>query len=146
MCTYSAYTHTHLHVHARILQMQVYAAFNANGIYTSKSYKYNHRITTLVKDALKKNKDIWVVSSDRNLKKSKYDHSQQYTNRIAYDTQINNMYDELTNEIVSDIEACVYDYPESYVSLVMTTGTLGYSHSDIIDNKDNEVYLIHCPE
>ena len=117
--------------------MSAYASIQRNISMTAK--KYNYRISSLVKDALKKNKKISIVSSDINIVKgSKCNTFNDYKNRIVYDTQINNMFDELTNEIVSDIEACVYDYPESYISIITTDEYDEYSSK-------SETYLIHCP-
>jgi ribulose bisphosphate carboxylase small subunit len=48
------------------------------------------------------------------------------------------MYDELASEILSDIESCVYDYPEAYISILTVDET------DSV--KRTESFLIHSPE
>ena len=99
---------------------------------------YHTRISNIVKNSLKKNKRISIISSQHsNIPVHNYtDHSVLYA---CYDTQINNMYDELANEILSDIESCVYDYPDSYISILTTEDTESAK-------KHAESYLIHCPE
>ena len=103
-------------------------------------YSYRNKVCDLVKTALKKNKRISVITSQKNIVNgSKCNKSISYENYAVYDTQINNMFDELTNEIVSDIESCAYDYPETYISLVTTDS------NDKISKK-SESYLIHSPD
>ena len=101
---------------------------------------YRSKVCELVKTALQKNKRISIITSHTNLiRGSKCDKSINYENYAVYDTQINNMFDELTNEIVSDIETCACDYPETYISIVTTDNNDTFS-------KKSESYLIHCPE
>ena len=110
----------------------------------SRNNIYQTRISHIVKNALKKNKRITITTSEKNIIKQLYDSNSIHTvnaNTIqyaSYDTHINNMYEELTNEILSDIESCVYDYPEGYVSIIT-------SENNNLKNK-TETYLIHCPE
>ena len=101
---------------------------------------YKNKVSELVKNALKKNKRISIITSNTTFTKgSKCNRLHEYNKYAVYDTQINNMYDELTNEIVSDIETCACDYPETYISLITSD-----DDSDVI--KKCESYLIHCPE
>lgn len=101
---------------------------------------YRNKVSNLVKTALKNNKRISIITSQKhNIKGSKCNRFQEYNKYADYDTQINNMFDELTNEIVSDIETCACDYPETYISIVTTK-----ENADL--NLKSETYLIHCPE
>ena len=99
---------------------------------------YHPRISNIVKNALKKNKRISIISSQHSNISSldQFDNTIQYA---CYDTQINNMYDELANEILSDIESCLYDYPEAYISILTTDDNESIK-------RNSESYLIHCPE
>ena len=109
------------------------------------SNNYRNKVNELVKTALKKNKRISIISSNTNIiRGSRFynKHEYKYNKYAVYDTKINNMYDELTNEIVSDIETCACDYPESYISLVTTDTT---DENDEFSVK-SETYLMYCPE
>lgn len=110
-----------------------YRTFNA--VY--RKNVYHTRIANIVKNALKKNKRISIISSEHsnNHLLDKFDNTIQYA---CYDTQIDNMYEELANEILSDIESCVYDYPEAYISILTTDNNESC--------KKSESYLIHSPE
>ena len=113
--------------------MNIIASYKPLNIKCRKNV-YHTRISKIVKDSLKKNKSITIVTSPQ------YGDKPTFNNTILnayYDTQINNIYDELVNEILSDIESCVYDYPEVYISILTTE----YSES----NK-TESYLVYYPE
>jgi len=98
---------------------------------------YHTRISNIVKNALNKNKRISIISSEHSYR-PQFDQFDNTIKYACYDTQINNMYDELANEILSDIESCVYDYPNAYISILTT--------DDIESVKNTESYLIHSPE
>ena len=54
---------------------------------------------------------------------------------VNFTTQINNTVLELSNEIISDLESCAYDYPDRYVSL------------SVVSLEGHELFhLIHEPE
>ena len=74
-------------------------------------------ISHIVSNSIRSNKTVSVVTSLKNPKNSK-------VKRIPYlnfATHINNTFEELTNDIVGEVESCVYVYPREYVSLVITS-------------------------
>ena len=116
--------------------MNILASYKPLNIQCRKNV-YHTRISKIVKDSLKKNKRISIVLSQESAKPT-------VSNTIlyaCYDAQINNIYDELANEILSDIETCVYEYPDAYISI----HTKEDNESIKIETKSKS-YLIHCPE
>jgi len=118
------------------------------------SYNTRIRLREIIKTALNKNKKIAIISSSVDIRKgytyeedsdaplsyqSRPESKYTINNRIVYDAQINSIYEELTNEILGDVESCVYDYPETYVSIVLT------ERNDKITKK-SETLVVHFPE
>ena len=119
------------------------------------SYNTRIRLREIIKTALNKNKKIAIISSFKDITKGyTYEENDTYAphhpsppahthvsinNKIVYDAQINNIYEELTTEILGDLESCVYDYPETYVSIVLT------ERNDKITKK-SETLVVHYPE
>ena len=118
------------------------------------SYNTRIRLREIIKTALNKNKKIAIISSSVDIRKgytyeedsdtslsyqSRPESKYSINNKIVYDAQINNIYEELTNEILGDLESCVYDYPETYVSIVLT------EKNDKITKK-SETLVVHFPE
>jgi ribulose bisphosphate carboxylase small subunit len=99
---------------------------------------YHTRISNIVKNALKKNKRISIISSEHSNRPPFNNFDNNAIHYACYDTEINNMYDELANEILSDIESCVYDYPDAYISILTV--------DDANSVKNTESFLIHSPE
>lgn len=75
------------------------------------------RISHIVSTSIRSNKTVSIVTSRKNPKNIHV----KRTPYLNFTNQINNTFEELTNEIVGDVESCVYDYPEEYVSLVITS-------------------------
>jgi hypothetical protein len=71
----------------------------------------------VVSKSIKKNQRVSIVTSrnDPNIKSVK---KIPYLN---FTEQINNTFEELENEIMSQVESCVYDYHDEYVSLLTTS-------------------------
>ena len=119
------------------------------------SYNTRIRLSEIIKTALNKNKKIAIISSFKDITKGyTYEENDTYAphhpqqpshtrvsinNKIVYDAQINNIYEELTTQILGDLESCVYDYPETYVSIVLT------ERNDKITKK-SETLVVHYPE
>jgi ribulose bisphosphate carboxylase small subunit len=91
------------------------------------------RISHLVSKSIRSNHTVSIVTSrknprNKNVKRTPY---------LNFTNQINNTFEELTNEIVSDVESCVYDYPDEYVSL-LTTSPEGHETIHLIYGPENE--------
>ena len=110
-----------------------------------KSYNYRNKVRDLIKDALHKNKRITIISSEKNnvLHYNQTTENMHYNSHLKYeneyDKRINNIYEELSNEIFSDIEAQVYDYPEKFIRIV--TSDKKSLNTNMINS-----YLIYSPE
>jgi len=90
-----------------------------------------YRISHLVSKSIRSNQTVSIVTSrknpqNKNVKRTPY---------LNFTNQINNTFEELTNEIVNDVESCVYDYPDEYVSLVITS-----------PEGNERVHLIYVPD
>ena len=89
------------------------------------------RISHIVSRSIRSNQTVSIVTSRRNPKNGQV----KRTPYLNFTNQINNTFEELTREIVSDVESCVYDYPDEYVSLVITS-----------PEGHEKVHLIYGPE
>ena len=110
-----------------------------------KTFNYRNKVRDLIKDALQKNKRITIISTDRSnvLNCDQFTDNLYYNSHLkyenAYDRRINNIYEELSTEIFSDIEAQVYDYPEKFIRIV--TSDKNNTNTNMINS-----YLIYSPE
>lgn len=79
----------------------------------------SHRmhISHLVSKSLKKNQRISIVPT----KRSPIFSGQNKKEYINFNNLINNTIDELSNEIVSQVESCAWDYPDYFISLHVTS-------------------------
>jgi hypothetical protein len=70
----------------------------------------------VVSTSIKRNQRVSIVTSlnDPNIR------SVRKIPYLDFSNQISNTFEELENEIISQIESCVYDYPDEYVSLAVT--------------------------
>ena len=75
------------------------------------------RISHLVSKSIRSNQRVSIVTSRKNPNNKQV----KRTPYLNFSEQINNTFEELTNEIMSDVESCVYDYSDEYVSLLMTS-------------------------
>ena len=73
-------------------------------------------VVRLVAKSIRKNQKIAIVPTKKapNL-------STQRKEYINFNKQINNSIYELTNEVVSQLQSCAWDYPDHYINLVMTS-------------------------
>ena len=74
-------------------------------------------ISRLISRSLKKNQRISIVPTKRHpnfLGQPK----KEYTN---FNQLINNTIDELSNEIISQVESCAWDYPDHFITLNLTS-------------------------
>jgi ATP-dependent protease ClpP protease subunit len=74
-------------------------------------------VSRLVSKSLRKNQRISIVPTKRapNLLGQP---KKEYTN---FNKLINNTIDELSNEIISQVEACAWDYPDHFITLHLTS-------------------------
>jgi hypothetical protein len=92
---------------------------------------YVTQLRSLVSRSIRSSSKVSIVVTRKKPTKTTKDRL-EYTN---FTTQINNAVLELSNEIVSDLESCSYDYPDRYVSL------------SVVSLEGHELFhLIHEPE
>ena len=92
---------------------------------------YVTHLRNLVSRSIRTSSKLSIVVSRKRPMKTMKD-KLEYMN---FTNQINNTVLELTNEIVSDLESCSYDYPDRYVSL------------SVVSLEGHELFhLIHEPE
>jgi hypothetical protein len=74
-------------------------------------------ISRLVSRSLKKHQRISIVPTKR------HPHflGQPRNEYINFNQLINNTIDELSNEIISQVESCAWDYPDHFISLHLTS-------------------------
>ena len=80
----------------------------------------NPRVYTrhVVSSSIKRNQRVSIVTSQKDPNSAKNVRKSPYLN---FTKQINNTFEDLENEIMSQIESCVYDYTNEYVSLLVTS-------------------------
>ena len=75
------------------------------------------QIRSLVSKSIRNTSRVSIVTSRKKPTKNTKERS-VYLN---FTNQINNTFEELTNEIFSELESCSYDYSDEYVSLAVTS-------------------------
>ena len=92
----------------------------------------NMYVSRLVSKSLRKNQRISIVPTKRApnfLGQTR----KEYAN---FNQLVNNTIDELSNEIISEINACAWDYPDHFISLHLTESSEDY----------DTIHIIYVPE
>jgi predicted transcriptional regulator len=89
------------------------------------------QIRSLVSKSIRNTSRVSIITSRKKPTKNTKERS-VYLN---FTNQINNTFEELTNEIFSELESCSYDYSDEYVSLAVMS-----------PEGHETVHLIYVPE
>jgi hypothetical protein len=73
------------------------------------------QIRSIVSKSIRNTSRVSIVTSRKKPTKT----MKQRVQYLSFTNQINNTFEELTNEIFSELESCSYDYPDEYVSLAV---------------------------
>jgi hypothetical protein len=101
--------------------------------------RYKIDVKNFLKQSLRKNMAISICMSRKDIRKLSAADVYEYT---EYQTRVENMYDELVNEIMYDLETCAEDYPECYIGINVEPPIQTYSSTE--PDHDNTL-IVHYP-
>lgn len=76
--------------------------------------RFNVHVNNIVRNCVRRNTKVSIISS----KKQPFKERQSYKN---YTKMVDNMFNELANDMIYQVESCAHDYPDDYVCLSITS-------------------------